>query len=364
MDKINVKNDKDLILFNHILGDIISMLFGDKDQSVNAVFSDKVLSRIKCLDIFDWNYKDDELNEFSHGNTKFSSDGKTGIKMYGLEGKSHNTRYIEQIFSHELWRAIMVIVNNIYGSCFKRDVFYDDCMFDVSNYSGFLRCSTGDYEFTPGYYIVDSLTQMLALSVVNKRNDPNFSMDELFKNPIDDEVLSSPTDDLLTFFQLFVSAFNLSSDNWMDKNYLINKGLLESYESNSTGHVLQNNIFISESIRNPISVMDEFDKYEGKGTYISVLARIDTLYRKYLEEGIVDSKEFIRVSRILKHFIYTRLYNYLDKSLITSDDFSELTGIFNAIYSRFMSEIRVYKIKSAKRKFKKRVKNLVNKRIK
>lgn len=364
MKNINVENNLDLVLFNQILGDNISMLFGDLDSTINGLFAEKVSDKIDNLDICSWNYKDDVINEKVHGNTTFSDDGRTSIKMYGMTGYKDDLKYIEMIFSHELWHALMVVFNNVYGKYFKRSIELDSDIYDISSYSGFLKCTSGEYSFTPGYYMADSLAQTLALSVVKKRNDSSFVIDDAFKYKLDEKLLNSPTDDLLTFFQMFVAAFSLSSKNWMDKNYTSNKGLLESDTANEKSNILPNNIYISESIRNPISIMDEYDKYKGKGSYIELQTRIDASYRRYLNEGIMDSKEFIGIAKELRDFIVRRLYDLVDKSLISSTEYSELLGDFNKLYDAFLKEIKVYKVLCAKVKFKKIVKNLVKKRIK
>lgn len=366
MDTISVSTNKDYTLFQQILGDNISMLFGDSDRMITELFNEKVLDRIKSLEIRDWNYKDEDLNEKVHGHTRFSSDGLTDIKMYGTSEYNGDIKYIEVIFSHELWHALMVIFNNVYGSYFKRNAFLDADIYDVSNYSGFFKCDTDGYEYTPGYYMADSLAQLLAVAVVKKRNESDFIIDDLFRynNCIDDKHFLSPTDDLLTFFQMFVSAFSLSSDNWMDKNYLHNKGLLEASRIGKKSSVLPNNIFISESIRNPIAVMDEFDKYEYKSAYLELLTKIDKAYKQYVEGHGIDTKSFIEISKVLKDFVNKRLYDYLKKELITEEEYAGILQEFNSLYDVFMREIRTYKVTSARVKFKKRVKKLLNMRIK
>lgn len=354
----------DNILFQQILGENISMLFGDKDVITTNLFTEKVLEKIDNLDIFDWDYEDAKLNNTSHGITTFLDKGHTDIKMYGLSGYMGNTKYIQLIFSHELWHALMANFNYLYGKYFERKIDYKGIMYKVNCYSGFFNCSDGDFAFTPGYYMNESLIQLLSLAVVKKRNETDFVIDDLFKYEINDDVLNSPIDDLLSFFQLFVSAFSLSCDNWMEKNYLNNKGILESSVTSEKYKILPNNIFISESIRNPIAIMDEFDKYEGSGSYINLLSKIDGLYREYLESGVINTKEFIKISRYLKDFVNRRLYDYLDKGLISNSEYTILISEFDEQYNCFMKELKVYKITNVRTKFKKIVKNLVKMRIK
>lgn len=356
-------SDEDLELFNKVLSDNIRMLLGNVDPVILRTFQEKVVNRIRTLDIYPWDYEDSFVNREIHGYTEYSRDGKTAIKMYGLNASTFEKSYIEQIFSHELWHAIMVILNNMCGSCSERSILYGKDNYLVHNYSGFLECSSETLTFTPGAMIADSLAQMLALAVVNKGKSEDFIIDDVFNYGIGVE-LNSPVDDLLTFFQLFVSAFSLSYVNWMNNNYNNDKGLIDSTIVNTNSKVVPANIFISGSLTSPISVMDEYDRFTSKGAYIDLLKCIDNLYWKYIDLGQFDVKGFIKVAKCLKEFNHSRLNYYLNTAVISLEEYKKLIRIFNEHYEAFMKEIGAYRVKSSKIKFQKIVNKVVKKRIK
>lgn len=357
MTNINIKSKEDLELFNQILNDNIAMLFGDNDVVIKKLFKEKVMERLESVEIHGWDYKDNDINESVHGLTKFSDDGYTSIKMYGLDHFDGDKKYIDLIYSHELWHALMVIFNHVYGSSFKRSADLEGYKYDVSNYSGFFKCDDDGYERTSGYYMTDNLCQLLALAIVKKKNNDDFIIDDLFNYSIDDELLTSPVDDFITFFQMFTSAFSLTSDEWMSKNYQLHKGILESTVNKT--NILPNNIFITESMRNPIAIMDEFNKYVTHTSYLTLLSQIDRLYDKYLRAGVLDARGFMQVTSILSEFVNKRLYDYAMKSLLSEDEYKSLIDNFNQLRKSFMKEIKVYKVTNAKKKFKKAVKKLL-----
>lgn len=358
MNKIISSNDEDITLFNQILKDNIAMLIGKSDKVVVDLFVSKVLNRISDVHIYDWNVKDEFVNESVHGTTDFIPE-RVPVKMYGTTGYTGKKEYIERIFSHELWHVLIVDLCKSYGSHFKRKIFSTQDTVEVTNYAGFFKCDTESSSYTPGYMMADSLTNLLALSVVKKRNDPSFVIDDIFKNRIDDE-LNSPIDDLLTFHQVFVAAFSLASNDWLDENYNNGKGLLDSTSILDNGKYSKNNIFITESLRNPISVMDEYDKYMGIGSYIDLQNTIDGLYKEYIDECTINTKGFINVIGKLKDFTFARLYDYNEKGIISSAELADLYSNFIELHNVFLDELRVHKVKKSKQKFKKVVNRLLN----
>lgn len=363
MEKINVAKKEDLELFSDILNRNIRMLLGNVEEEVIDAFAERVLNKITSLDVYSWDYKDYFINPSRHGYTALSKDGFTSIKMYGLDKAPFPKEYIERIFSHEIWHAILVILNKWYGAYFERKVPYKKNDYKVHNYSGFLECSNSEHIFTPGSMMTDSLVQLLALAVVKKKKDEKYIIDDVFNFGLDDE-LDSPVDDFLTFFQMFVASFNLSSANWMNINYNKGKGLMDSTIVNSNGIDVPSNVFISSIFSCPIKVMDEFDRFTNKGAYIELLNRIDNVYIKYIEEGIVDTKEFVKIAKKIREFNRNYLSFYMRVSFIRPDQYKTLIKVFDQHYKAFMSELGVHKIMFSKAKFKKIVNNSVKKRIK
>lgn len=359
MNKIISSNEEDIKLFNQILRDNVAMLIGKSDKVTIDLFVSKILNRIRDVHIYDWKDRDEYVNESCHGFTDFLTDNPQ-IKMYGTTGYKGEKEYIERIFSHELWHAIMFDFCKSYGSYFKRKIFRVQDTTEVTNYVGFLKCDTESSSYTPGYMMADSLANLLALSVVKKRNNPNFCIDDIFKNRIDDESLNSPIDDLLTFHQLFIASFSLDNSDWMDENYNNGKGLLDSTSVLKDGKYSKNNIFITESLRNPISVMDEYDKYMGVGSYIELQNTIDRLYKEYVDNGIIKTREFIKVADTLDDFTFERLHDYNKKGIISIAEFAELFSNFIELHNAFLDELHVYKVKKSKQKFKKIVNRILN----
>ena len=360
MEKITKIIEKDKILLEQIIADNVSLLFGEQDKLALNLFIDKIMDRISSIDIFDWKLTESSSDPFTrYGSSEILEDGRIAVKLCGTNNYKGHLRNIERVYSYEIWKILMIVLNSSYGSYFSRTVSNGSSKCEVKNYAGFLICDDGR---VVGKMMADSLAQVLSLVIQLNRTGLHFIIDDFFKNNMTDEDFNFKAFDLLPFFYLFVGSFKLIGSNWMDKNYDKGKGLLEGITIKDSLTV-QNNIFISESFRNPIAVMDEYDRYTYKGAYVSLMSRIDDIYNDYLENGYINVKGFIKIARELKNFFYTRLYDYLDKGKITKDVYEKISEEFDQVYASFKEKFHVFKITARREKFKKRVNNVLNRKM-
>ena len=350
-------SSEDKEMFLDILDQNVRLLLGNLDKFFKDVFYEKIFSKMKYLNIYDWEVQDEFLNDRIFGYTEFSYTGETGIKMYGNKNYDGDKSYLKKIFSHEIWHALMTILNYTYGSTFKRDIKIGEFSYEVQNYSGFLMCSNENVKFNVGYFMAECLSQLLAIGTIDINENPDYKIDDVFNYKIEDESNSS-VDDLLTFGQLFVAAFNLDSDFGYSYNYKKGEGLINYQVNTENKKYVLANIFITGSIKNPIMVMDEFDKYMGHGAYVILQKRLDQVYYKYRDEGIVDIKEFLSLCNELKSFVHMRLYYYLNNDIISKNEYDKLLNNFNELYKEFRGELKLYKVNTRRVKYKKKIDKL------
>ncbi len=359
MGKIKSSKEEDIALFNQILKDNIAMLIGKSDKFAIDLFASKILDGIGEVRIYDWNEFDEIINERVYGYVDYISEN-TQAMVYGTTGYTGDIEFIEKLFSDVIWHILMVYFCKSYGSHFKRKLFLKQGTVEVSNYAGFLKSEIEQGIATSGSMMIDNLTRLLALAVIKKRNDSNFIIDDVFKKGVGDKQKTSPFDNLLTFHQMFVAAFSLANNNWLEENYNAGKGILDSTLISDGGKCSKNNIFVTESIRNPIAVMDEYDKYNWSGAYIALQIRIDELCKTYIDDGVINTKGFAKVAKELQDFTFKRIYDYCEKGVITSATFVDLYNDFMKLYEIFLEDLRLHKIKKTKQKFKKAVNRLLN----
>ena len=361
MGAILFENIKDKELFDKSLNQNIDMLFGKKaDKCFRSIFKENINKKINCIQVLNWNKKDADLCGGVIGYTTFTEKGKFDVKLYGHEGFTGDPQKLEVPFSHEVWHILINTVNSIYGT--EQSVKLDDKeRFQVSAYNGFLACKNSEREFTVGYFTLECLVQILSYATVGKNRDNDKVLDDYFNyNFESDDVYI--WDEFLTLGQLFLAAFNLDAQFSFNDHYNNGYGLLMEYYAHSKTKAINNaNLFISGSIKNPIEIMLEYDKFMGEGAYVRMQHALDAVYFEYRDNHILKVNKLISIINNIKEFVKMRLYYKLDTSAITRDEYDVLLNNFNELYKVFREELKLYRVNSAKMKYRK-LKNRLLKR--
>ena len=185
MEKITSILEKDKILLEQIIADNVSLLFGEQDKLALNLLIDKIMDRISSIDIFDWELTERSLNSSTrYGSSEILEDGKIAVKVCGTNNYKGHLRNIERVYSYEIWKILMIVLNSSYGSYFSRTVPNGSSKCEVKNYAGFLKCDDGR---VVGKMMADSLAQVLSLVIQLNRTGLHFIIDDFFKNNMTDE---------------------------------------------------------------------------------------------------------------------------------------------------------------------------------
>lgn len=346
-------SQEDKIMFFDTLRDNVKLLLGN-DDVVNETFIGEFFKYLEYILIYDWNYKDEDIKEEIDGITDLSESGITAIKMKGNKGYVGDKKNISLLFSHELWHAIITVLNYMQSSNYERVINYDNMKLKVNNHSGFYGCHY-KFDFMVGYLLHECMVDILAYTTCNLKTDKKFIIEYALYYAITDEYMDAPYDDFLTLCQLFIAAFNLDSNNTFQKNYLDKKGLLGNYIIKNDKKVIAN-LFIEGTLKNPIEILDEYDRFMGEGTYISLLKDIDVFYERYIRNKRINVKVLYSVCDNLSEFVNRRLKYYLTNNYIDEEEYNNLTNNYLEILEAFKEEILCYNKK--KREI---IKTLINK---
>lgn len=333
---------EDKLLYQQMLNGNIKLLVGN-----NSLLSEQIVreffSKLDYLQIISWSKKH-EFNKDVHGETKFSDNGHTGIKMYGMGDYKGDKEYIEKLFSHEIWHALMTVLNNVYGNNESRIVELDHEEVQVVNYSGFYKCKSKSQEFMVGYLLVEVMADILTHIVYELQRDDNADIDEAFYYMINDIYCDALYDDFLTLGQLFIAAFNLDSSFCFKNIYQRGKGLL-NYQIKVGNKFEVANVFIDSMIKNPLLAMDSYDQYMGSGSYISLLRDLDLVYYDYCQSLKINTNILKEIVNNLSVFTSKRINDYYSAGKINQVDKNLLLSNYDELLAVFKEEIECYERK-------------------
>lgn len=344
-------SEEDKILFSKILKQNISLLVGVNSNLTDHLV-DEFFRKLDYLNIYDWHTKNGTLKKGVHGETKFSTNGHTGINMYGNNGYTGDISYISKLFSHEIWHALITVLNRIYGSAGVVNLKVKNQEVMVRNYSGFFICRSGNSEFMLGYLLVEVMADILSHIVYELDRDKQYNIDDAFNYKIEDNTLDAPYDDFLTLVQLFIAAFSLDSKFSYGSNSRNGKGLMGYYINLNKKRNIANE-FIEGTLINPLSIMNEYDRYMGIGEYLNLLWDLDLLYSDYVKSLKMNVDMLKSIGDRLSSFVNKRLGDYLSKEYIDEEAYNILVNNYNELLEVFKEEISNYEVKTGTKILKK-----------
>lgn len=336
--------EEDRLLFSETLKKNVCLLVGKNNCNLGDNIIKEFYRNLEYLNIYEWGLKK-RFGYGIHGETMFSTNGHTGISMYGSKGFKGDKAYIIKLFSHEIWHALITVLNSIYGDKEGVKLELKNKQVEVNNYSGFFFIKSDNREFMVGYLLAEVMADILAHIVYELDNDTNYVIDDAFNYKIDDVTLDAPYDDFLTLVQLFIAAFSMDANFSFSDNYHGGKGIANYYVDLGKKRCLAN-IFIEGMLNNPLSTMKEYDKYMGMGEYISLLWDLDLVYSDYAKTTKMNTAMLESIGNRLNSFVNNRLKDYLNKEFIDLESYEILLNNFNELLEVFKEEVVEYEEKT------------------
>lgn len=343
--KYSYSSEEDKLLFSKILNLNIRLLVGKNNGYLEDKLNQEFFRNLDYLNIYNWKTKERVFKKGVHGETKFSTNGHTGINMYGNGGYVGDPTYIFKLFSHEIWHALITILNSLYGDRTGVTLKVKNQDLVVNNYSGFFLCRSKNDEFMVGYLLAEVMADILSHIVYELNNDEKYDVDDAFNYKIDDNTLDAPYDDFLTLVQLFIASFSLDAKFSFGDSVHSGKGVMNHYIDLTSKRSLANK-FINGMLVDPLSTMDEYDKYMGMGEYINLLWDLDLVYSDYVKTKKMNIKSLNSISDRLNIFVNRRLSDYLKEEKLDENAYKVLINNFNELLDVFREEIRSYEVKT------------------
>lgn len=336
--------EEDKLLFSNILRRNVRLLVGENIHDLADIIIEEFFRNLEYLNIYDWNSKDGRFAKGVHGEIKFSTNGHTGINMYGNKNFQGHEAYLSKLFSHEIWHALITVLNGIYGNKEEIKLEVKNQEVIVNNYSGFFLCKSDHEEFMVGYLLAEVMADILAHIIYEVELNSNYEIDDAFNYKIDDDALDAPYDDFLTLVQLFIASFSLDAKFSFGSNYRDGKGILNYYVDLNNRREFANT-FINGMLINPKDTMWEYDKYMGSGEYITLLWDLDLVYSDYSKTKSMNTTMLKSIGERLNSFVNLRLNYYFSNGFIDLESYETLLNNFNELLNVFREEIDNYEVK-------------------
>ena len=353
---------KDRVLFRDMLSANLNLLFGKGNDEKKDTFLEYFFEHLEYFHINDWALREKDIGDVKVVSSKFFDNDKVGIKVCGYENYAGDEAYLQHVNSFALWQAILAVYGEYKGIkkgcklCELKLYGHDSTVFSSC---GFINYTTPDDVIPSGYYLSLLMADMLArLSLCDVSNSKDVS--NILYGEEKEADKCTIYGDIQGINKLLIAAFSVDVNaTKLYDSFVSGEGIEGVFYKNDYRGCLLANSYIEGLLNDPLMIMEEYDRIMGSGSYIYLVDKIDYLCECFDECSKPIASVFMQVLNNILKFGKMRIDRLYFNEYITKEEHDDLVSNLNQVYASCKKNIHVQKVKSARKKFKNRVKQLV-----